>query len=412
MKLELLRELLAKLPFDSERLLQNRKVVLPLGVLGVAIVGALVLILTNTPVAGRPTERMVRAVRVVPVTSRTVELEVRSQGTVAPRTEAELIPEVSGRAVWTSPALVSGGYFEEGEPLLRIDRIDYEANVEQARAVLARTRGEYAHASETLGRQQEMLERHVVSEAALDDAERTAQVTGASVREAVVPLEKAERDLERTEIRAPFSGRVREERVDVGQFLNRGQSFATVYATDYVEVRLPIADAQLAYLDLPLWSRDVPAEEELPEVTLYARFAGRENEWVGRVVRTEGEIDAKSRLVHVVARVPNTEEGGNIPLPVGLFVQARIAGHAVENVSVVPRQALQDTGQVLIVDENNQLRFRSVEVLRLDGDQALISDGLSDGEHVLISTIQAPVDGMTVRPIVESPSPVGSGDGS
>lgn len=410
MKLELPKELLAKLPFDLERLLENRKLVLPLAVLGLAVVGGVVLMLTNAPVAGRPTERMVRAVRVVPVTSRTVELEVRSQGTVAPRTESELIPEVSGRVVWTSPALVSGGYFDAGEPLVRIDQIDYVANVEQARAALARARGEDAHARETLGRQKEMLERRVVSEAALDDAVRTAQVSGASLREARVALEKAERDLERTEISAPFIGRVREERVDLGQFLNRGQPFATVYATDFVEVRLPIADAQLAYLDLPLWSRDAPDEDQLPAVTLSARFAGRENEWVGRVVRTEGEIDAKSRLVHVVARVPNIEVDGQLPLPVGLFVQARIAGRAAENVSAIPRQALQDSGQVLIVDENNQLRFRSVEVLRLDRDQALITDGLRSGEHVLISAIQAPVEGMTVRPIVESPSAVATGE--
>jgi RND family efflux transporter MFP subunit len=391
---------------------RNRKVVLPLSVVGVAIVGAVVLMMTNAPIAGRPAERMVRVVRVVPVTLRTVELQVRSQGTVEPRTESELIPEVSGRVVWTSPSLVSGGYFDAGEPLARIERIDYESGVEQAKAALARARGEDEHARETLGRQQEMLKRNVVSKAALDDAERTARVSAASVREAQVLLQKAERDLERTEISAPFSGRVRDEKIDVGQFVNRGQAFASVYATDFVEVRLPIPDRQLAYLDLPLWSRHELREEQLPRVTLSARFAGRDREWVGRIVRTEGEIDAKSRLVHVVARVPNTQEAGQSPLPVGLFVQAAIAGEAVENVAVVPRQALQDRGQVLIVDENDQLRFRSVEVLRLDQDNALISDGLRDGEQVLLSTIQAPVDGMTVRPVVESPSPVAAGDGS
>jgi RND family efflux transporter MFP subunit len=385
----------------------DKKVVLPIAVIGVALLGALILGLTSTPVSGRQGERILRAVRVVPVELRTTRLEVRSQGTVAPRTESELIPEVSGRVVWTSPALVSGGYFESGEPLLRIDRLDYIAAVERARAALARARGEDEHARETLSRQKNLRSSGVVSDAALDDAERSARVSAASVREARVVLEQAKRDLERSEIVAPFSGRVREERVDVGQFLNRGQSFATVYATDYVEVTLPIADAQLAYIDMPFWERRPIPEDRQPEVTLTASFAGQERAWTGRVVRTSGEIDAKSRLVHAVARVANDETADSIPLPVGLFVQARIAGRTVEDVAVVPREALQAPGRVLVVDEQDRLRFRDVEVLRLERDQALISSGLVAGERVCISAIQAPVDGMAVRPVEPVPASTG-----
>jgi RND family efflux transporter MFP subunit len=385
-------------------------VVLPIAALALATAGGGILLATSSPVSGRPTERLMRAVRVVPVTTRTVQLEVRSQGTVAPRTESELIPEVSGRVVWTSAALVSGGYFSEGEPLLRIDRTDYAASVERARAALERASGEYEHASETLRRQRDLKARNVVSEAALDDAERTSRVTQANRHEARLALEQAQRDLARTEIPAPFTGRVREERVDVGQFLNRGQAFATLYATDFVEVRLPIADSQLAYLDLPLWSRRAVPESSLPEVTLTADFAGREQTWKGRVVRTEGEIDAKSRLVHVVAQVANIDEPGRTPLPVGLFVQARIAGRQADGVAVVPRQALQGATRVLIVDAQDRLRYREVQVLRIEQDEALIVGGLEPGERVCISSIQAPVDGMTVRPVDPTPAPTPTGD--
>ena len=386
----------------------DKKVILPIAVLAASLLGALILALTSSPVAGRQGERMVRAVRVVPVELRATRQEVRSQGTVAPRTESELIPEVSGRALWTSPALASGGYFEAGEPLLRIDRLDYLADVERARAALARARSEHEHARATLSRQQDLRESGVVSDAVLDDAARSARVSAASLREARIVLEQAERDLERTEIVAPFSGRVREERVDIGQFLNRGQSFATIYATDYVEVSLPIADAQLAYIEMPFWERRPIPEDRQPEVRLTATFAGVEREWIGRVVRTSGEIDAKSRLVHAVARVAN-DETADIPLPVGLFVQARILGRTVEDVAMIPREALQAPGRVLVVDEQDRLRFRDVEVLRLEGDHALISSGLTAGERVCISVILAPVDGMAVRP-VESVPAAGAGE--
>jgi RND family efflux transporter MFP subunit len=377
----------------------NAKVFLPLAVLGVACVGAVILFATSSQVAGRPTERTLRAVRFVPVEARTVQLEVRSQGTVSPRTESELIPEVSGRVVWTSLALVSGGYFEEGEALLRIASQDYTAAVDRARAALERARAEDEHARQTLLRQRDLAERQVVSDAVLDDSQRRARIAKASLQEARVALEQVQRDLTRTEITAPFTGRVREERVDVGQFLNRGQPFASIYATDFVEVRLPIADAQLAHLELPIWQRGSIPEGDLPEVVLSTRFAGEERSWRGRVVRTEGEIDAKSRLVHVVARVSNHGEDSALALPVGLFVQARIEGRSVQDVVVVPRRALQNPGQVLVIDAEDRLRFRAVEVLRIEDDEALVRSGLDDGERVCISPIQAPVDGMRVRPV-------------
>lgn len=380
----------------------NPRVFLPIAVLGVACLGAVILFFTSSQVAGRPSERTLRAVRFVPVETRGVQLEVRSQGTVAPRTESELIPEVSGRVVWTSPALVSGGYFEEGEVLLRIASQDYTATVDRARAALERARAEDEHARQTLTRERDLADRDVVSGAVLDDSQRRARVAAANLREARVALEQAERDLTRTEISAPFTGRVREERVDVGQFLNRGQSFAAIYATDFVEVRLPVADAQLAHLELPIWQQRTIPEEELPEVVLSTRFAGEERSWRGRVVRTEGEIDAKSRLVHVVARVSNGAEDGALPLPVGLFVQARIAGRTVQDVIVVPRRALQSPGQVFVIDAEDRLRFRAVELLRIEGDEALVRSGLTNGERICISPIQAPVDGMRVRPVASA----------
>ncbi|MEE2702545.1 MAG: efflux RND transporter periplasmic adaptor subunit [Myxococcota bacterium] len=377
----------------------NRKLLLPIVVLGIAALGAGFLVATQSPLAGRPNPRSFRAVRVVPVETTRVQLDVFSQGTVSPRTESELIPEVSGRVVWTSPALVSGGYFEQGAALLRIASEDYEAGSERARAALARARSEDEHARQVLERRRGLSEREIVSEAALDDALRAARVASANLREARAALEQAGRDLARTEIRAPFSGRVREERVDLGQFLSRGQPFATLYATDLVEVRLPIADAQLAYLELPFWQQAPAAEADLPEVTLSARFAGRDHEWHGRLVRTEGEIDARSRLVHVVARVANDPTKGTFPLPVGLFVQARIAGREREGIVVIPRQSLQGPGRVFVVDGEDRLRFRDVEVLRIQGDEALIERGLEPGERICISPIHTPVDGMRVEPV-------------
>ena len=386
----------------------NPKVLLPIAALIASLIGAAIMVATSSPVEGRPSERQPRPVRVLEVQPTTVQLRVISQGTVAPRTESELIPEVSGPVVWLSPALVSGGYFDADELLLRIDPRDYEAALERARAEVARAEGEYDHARKALERRSGLASRDVVSPQALDDAERAERVTGAELRQERVALAEAERNLGRTELRAPFAGRVREERVDVGQFLSRGTSFATIYAIDFVEVRLPVPDNQLAYIDVPLW-RSGELEGEQPVVTLRARFAGAEHSWTGHIVRTEGEIDPKSRMVHVVARVEDpyatSEDGSRPPLAVGLFVQAEIEGRRAADITLLPRSAMRDGSRVLIVDAENRLRYRPVEVLRIHREDVLIRSGLEAGERVCISQLQTVIEGMEVQPILVDVTP-------
>jgi multidrug efflux pump subunit AcrA (membrane-fusion protein) len=176
---------------------------------------------------------------------------------------------------------------------------------------------------------------------------------------------------------------------------------ATLYATDYAEIRLPVADHQLAYLQLP--SLRGASESEGPNVRLHARFAGADHEWSGRVVRTEGEIDARSRMVHVVARVEDPyrmDEGDEAkpPLAVGLFVQAEIEGAIAENVIVVPRYAMRDESRILIVDAEDRLYTREIEVLRFDRDDVLIRSELAPGERICVSPLQVVVEGMQVKP--------------
>ena len=377
------------------------KLLLPVAVLLLGFLGALALMTTGPELETRPPEVPPPLVRVVSVQPEARQLSVITHGTVAPRTESDLLPEVSGPVVWVSSSLVSGGFFEAGEPLLRIDPRDYEVTLEQRRASLARAESEHKRARKELVRRRGLAEREIASASQLDDALNAERVAAAALREARAALEQAERDLGRTEIKAPFAGRVREERVDVGQFVNRGAPIAKLYAVDYAEVRLPVPDDELAFLDLPLLYRGESADGAGPEVLLRARFAGSKHTWRGRIVRTEGEIDAKSRMVHVVARVDDpygrTQDPSRPPLAVGLFVEAEILGKQAENVVVLPRAAMRDTGQVLVLDEESRLRFRRVDVLRTARDQVVVRSGIAPGDKVCISPLETVVDGMRVR---------------
>ncbi|MDE0884306.1 MAG: efflux RND transporter periplasmic adaptor subunit [Myxococcota bacterium] len=390
-----------------------QRVALPTAILVLAGLGGLGLIVTAPKIESVVPEKVYPPVRVMEVSSSDIPMWVRSQGTVVPRTESDLVPEVSGPVVWVSPSLVSGGFFNEGDVLFRIDARDYEASVARARAEIARAEGEDEHARAELRRQQGLAKSKATSPSHLSNARRASRVTGAALDSARIALEQAQRDLGRTAISAPFQGRVREEHIDMGQFVGRGAPVAKLYATDFAEIRLPIADRQLAFLDLPNFRSGAQLDEG-PTVILRTNFAGREHQWVGSIVRTEGEIDARSRMVHVVARVEDpygakaaleAPAGSEIdtrpPLAVGLFVRAEIAGPPAQNAIALPRSAIRNNQQVLVVDEGNRLFQREVEIIRIDHEEVLVRIALAEGERICTSPIQIVIDGMQVQPITE-----------
>lgn len=390
----------------------SRKAWMPVLIGALCMVGAFVIVATAPSVEYKEPERAIPTVRTIPAETETHRYSVRTQGTVAPRSEADLVPEISGRIVWISPSLVPGGFFEEGDPLLRLERRDFELAVKRQKAAVRRADSELEFAAAELKRRQGLSDAGVASPAQLSEKRRAAAVAESNLVDARAALEQAERDLARTEIRAPFDGRVREERVEAGQFVSRGNAVGRIYATDYAEIRLPIPDHQLAFLDLPDPRRaDTDGAGVGPVVTLRAIFAGRPHEWTGRVVRSEGEIDAKSRMVNVVARVEEPyrldENNQRPPLAVGLFVEAEIVGPEAKDVIVVPRYAMRGESQILVVNGQNELHSKSVEVLRIDRDDVLVQGPLAEGERICVSPLQVVVEGMIVNPI-EEPSSMAS----
>lgn len=381
------------------------KFVVPGVILLVCVFGAVTLLATSPRLEPSVPEPVATLVRVLEVQPQSVKLTVHSQGTVAPNTETELIPEVSGRVSWISPSLVNGGTFQEGEPLLRLEDQDYRSTLVRAQAALARAEAEHEHAAFELERTESLEAKQLASRSVLENAVRAQRVAEAVLRDAEAGLAQAERDLERTEMRAPFTGLVRREAVDIGQFVSRGTSVATLYASADAEVRLPIADRQLAYLNLPVGIRGELPVALQPAVTLSAEFAGQQLTWSGRIVRTEAQIDTMSRMVHVVARVDNAAQSA--PLSVGLFVDAEIEGLTADGVMVLPRSALREGNRVLVVDAEDRLRYRDVEPLRLYQDEVLVSAGLAPGERVCISPIQTAVEGMPVKPMPQADSLAG-----
>lgn len=367
---------------------------MPLLVLLVASLLAAVLVATGGPVRPSAPEPLAVAVKTLVVQPQTVQLLVSSQGTITPHTQTALIPEVSGRVVSLSPALVAGGRFSKDEPLLTIDAADYESALARSRAALARAQAQQKRAEREYQRLQKIGRQKLASESQLENAESNYRVALANLAEARANEQQAQRDLERTVLRAPYDGRVISESVDVGQFVSRGNTIAELYATDYVEARLPIADPQLAFLDI----RGKQGSDQ-PRVTLSSRYAGQQLRWLGQFSRTEAAVDVKSRMIYAVVRISPEENNGRVPL-VGQFVKAEINGRLVDGVYRLPRAALRDNSQVLIVSDDNILQRRAIGVLRFQKDEVLIDSGLNPGDRVSISRRQTLASGTRVTPVI------------
>ncbi|MGH8612005.1 MAG: efflux RND transporter periplasmic adaptor subunit [Gammaproteobacteria bacterium] len=378
------------------------KVLLPIVILAAGALGAFVIIVAKPEIEKKQIAHELPVVEVVTAQPKTVRLNVHSQGVVAPRTEIKLVSEIPGKIIHVHPAFAAGGFFKTGEVLLTIDPRDYELAV-------TRTEAEVAEARKELLREEAEAEQAAREWQALGDGgeasdyvlrkphleERRAKLAAARADLAEARLKRA-----RCELRAPFAGRVREKKADIGQYVTAGETLARLYGIDVAEVRLPVTNEQLDLVALPLSYRDAADRGPRPGVRLSARLGGRTYQWQGEIVRTEGVFDDQTGILYAIAQVPDPYgyREGAPPLAVGLFVQAEIEGRERRDVVGLPRSALvRGAYRVLVVDQENQLRFRDVAVLRGDREQVFVGDGVKPGERVIVSALETPVEGMKVR---------------
>jgi RND family efflux transporter MFP subunit len=294
--------------------------------------------------------------------------------------------EISGTIVSISPKFVAGGVFQSGEVLMRIDPTNYTVAVDRAKALVLQRQIEFDGA-------QKLRIQGYRAEAELASA-------AAALAAAQAELVNAQRNLERTYIRLPYEGMVLSKDADLGQFVNPGTKIGVTFATNYAEIRLPLTDQDLAFIDIPDTAEITQSGgANGPLVKISAIRKGRYTEWDAQIVRSEGVVDEKSRVTYSVARIvdPYQLHDDGVPLPIGTFVRASIAASNVVDVIRVPRAAVRGSDQLLFVDDENKIQIRSVEILRTDAQFAYLSGGAEAGERIAITAIEAPTNGMSVR---------------
>ncbi len=392
------------------------KIILPILILALGV-GAFQLLASMR----EPPQRVSRSyagplVEAVAAPLQQVQVVVEGQGTVRPDAQIDLVPQVSGLVVWKDADFKPGGTFVKGALLFRMDPRDYELAVQQAEVQVAQARYQLDLAREEASIAAEEWQRLYAQEAPTDLVLRKPQLRAAEagLQGAEARLAEAQLRLDRTRVYAPFAGRVRTVRVDVGQHLNAGQSIAQLYSIEKAEIVVPVPDEDLGWFTLPLpiamadnagAISDLNVEggvfsREGASAVVSGAFAGRRHEWSGRVVRTEGELDPQSRMVRLVVEVAAPYGGladGVPPLTVGMFVEVAIAGRAVDGVRVLPRAALRQGDRVWTVGRDGVLSIRRMRVVRALEDEVLAYIDMPPEERVIVSQLSGVTDGMQVR---------------
>lgn len=405
---------IASLAAAFGRLSYGRKaaVILAAGVLGFV----LLMVFRPRPPEAQPARRIPLVVT-AEADVRSGNLVVHGHGTVRPRSQITVVPQVAGRVEWVSPALVSGGRFEAGELLLRIEPADYQNAVAIAEADVAERRVAVLRAEEERELAVEEYERLRAREGidlATDSTdmgslifrEPQLEAARANLRRAEARLDDAELSLQRTRVRAPFDGVVQSEGADIGQYVAPGQAIASLWATEEVEIVVPLTDDEAALIT-GIWDARAGGGEAPIAATVSAAFGGRRYEWSGYVDRAEGALNEETRTIDVVVRVPDPfvtdASTGRPPLLLGTYVDVSIEGADLPHYVVAPRSAYRDGDRLWMVQADSLLRILPVEFIQEVGDSVFLGADIEPGDRVIVSPLEVVTDGMRVR-VAEDPS--------
>ncbi len=342
-----------------------------------------------------------------PIVEGSLDLTVRTQGEVEPKREIVLAPQIAGRIAYVSPDFIDGGFIREGQVLVRLEATDYELAVVRAQSIVAAAEQRLARevAEAELARE-DLADLGITESSPLARREPQLAEARASLDSAMAQLRDAELGLERTAVRAPFDGRVRERTADFGQFVSPGATLGRIFATDVVEVALAVTDGELGRIGLPL-AFAATADNPGPPVIFRAEVAGRTRNWEGQVTRTAAAFDPRTRLINVIAELEDpygtgADEGA--PMAPGLFVEANVQGTRLDNLLIAPRSALRGEDEIYIGNPRTGiLSVRKVDVVFTNREGAYLRSGVEPGELAVVSPIQAAFDGMRIKVVERRP---------
>jgi len=279
------------------------------------------------------------------------------------------------------------------------DQRDYQADLSQALAVLSQADAAYRQEQANAKQAKLDWQRLGNTSPAPDLVLRKPQLTAAKAQydSANAAADGAKLNLSRTTITAPYDGRIIERKAVLGQYLGVGVPIAEVFATDGVEVRLPISQEEFSQLGLDSFSTEPDAVNPYT-VSITSTVGNQGYQWDADITRTDSTFDINTRQIDVIAEVqdPFGKISGQSALKIGQFVSARIQGRTIENVFVIPNKSIREGSYVYVV-RDNKLAKQSINILWQDDQNALIGSGITNGEQVVTTSLNSTLAGASAK---------------
>ena len=375
-----------------------RKLIISSVILGVTIALIALIVLSRPQAEKRAIPETIVRVDVVQVTPQDYPIMVQTSGTVEADTRGNLVSQIRGEIIKVADNFRPGGSFSEGDILIELDPRDYAAELSQASAAVSQAKASYSQEQAFAKQAARDWERLGNSGEAPDLVLRKPQLEAASAQleSANARYQTAQLNLSRTKIKAPYTGRIIRRSAVLGQYVSIGTPLAEVFATDLVEVRLPVSQNEYSQLGLDLAFGE--AERQAFAVTIESQVGTQQFTWDAELSRTDSTFDLNTRQIDVFARVidPFNIEGGRPPLKIGQFVNATIKGQTLNNVVVVPNKALREGSYVFVADQGVLTR-RAVTVAWQDDQNALIETGLFADDLVVTTSLNSTLAGAKVK---------------
>ncbi len=382
-----------------------KQLVISLSIIALGILLTIILIKSRRPPQQQEQEILAPLVMVKQLKAKDIQMVIRAYGTVSPKVEVDIVPEVPGKVVSVNPSLKAGAFIPANEQILQIDPRDYEFACQQTNAVVAdaqvKLEIEMAEA-EVARREWDQLHPDIEPNSPLVLRESQVRKAQAALESAKAQLATAQLRLERTSLSLPFDALIISEKVDLGQFMVAGQPVAVAYGIDTVEIKIPLEDEELAWFDIFEDSASLDDKRSKTPAVVKADFAGAEHTWKGYVTRTTGQVDKMSRMISVVVEVPKPFErsNGRPPLLPGIFARVLIEGKVLENAMAVPRDAIHDSNKVWIVKDGS-LHIEALDIVRADKDFAYAMARVDQNATIVTSSLDTVMEGMKVRTQLE-----------
>lgn len=372
-------------------------------IVALGVFGTVVLIKLKKPPQQTEQEVLAPLVEVERLEVKDIPMVIHGNGTVSPKVEVSIVPEVAGKVVFVHPELKVGGLIRAEEKIMQIDPRDYELAVQQADATVQDAKVKLdTEIAEADVAKREWSQLHPGTQPTSLLVLREPQIRKAqtALESTEAQLAVAKLKLERTSLSLPFDALIISEQVDLGQYVVAGQSLASAYGTDAVEIEVPLEDKELAWFDVFDLSAQKNADDPPAKRTtalVKAHFAGAEHTWQGQVVRTTGQVDRTSRMIPIVVEVANPFDvsDGRPPLLPGVFADVYIEGKVLKNALAIPRDAIREGNKVWLVNDNT-LHIHTLNIVRADKDFAYTDSGI-DGTQIITSSLDVAIEGMKVR---------------